>query len=108
VALLFGKRCPAPEERCAWQELLQGLLESLGKLEQEDTEAAEVFELRFFGGRCLVLGSISGELNMSDAKGDLLPFSEVASILGIPRSTAFAHWSRAVGKLQAELHSFAP
>jgi RNA polymerase sigma factor (TIGR02999 family) len=105
---LPDKRCPAPDAHYAWQEMLQSLLEALGKLEQEDAVAAQVFELRFFGGRCLVLGATPGEWNMPDAKADLLPFSEVAKTLGIPRSSAFAHWSRAVDRLKAELRGFAP
>jgi RNA polymerase sigma factor (TIGR02999 family) len=105
---LPDSRCAAPEERLEREEVLLRLLEALGKLEEEDAEAAEVFELRYFGGRCLVLEAMSGELHLPDAMGHLLPFREVATILSIPRSTAFAHWSRAVDRLQVELHPFAP
>jgi RNA polymerase sigma factor (TIGR02999 family) len=101
-------RHPAPEERLQGQEILRGLLEALGRLEKEDADAAAVFELRFFGGRCLLLGTTPGEFDVPEPGRELLPFSEVAAFLGIPRSTAFAHWLRAVDRLQAELHAFAP
>jgi RNA polymerase sigma factor (TIGR02999 family) len=107
-ARLIEDRCPAPVERLQEQEMLQALLEALGRLEQEDADAAAVFELRFFGGHCLVLGATPGEFAIPDPGKELLPFREVAALLGIPRATAFAHWSRAVQRLQAELHGFAP
>lgn len=105
---LPDSRCTAPEKELGWQEMLQGLLEALGRLEEEDADAAGVFELRFFGGRCLALGATSGEFPLPDPAQDLLPFTKVAALLGIPRSTAFAHWSRAVDRLQTELQPFAP
>jgi RNA polymerase sigma factor (TIGR02999 family) len=107
-ARLADGRCPAPAERLQGEEMLQSLLEALGKLEQEDADAAAAFELRFFGGRCLVLGAPPGEFAIPDPGRELLPFREVGALLGIPRATAFAHWNRAVQRLQAELHAFAP
>jgi RNA polymerase sigma factor (TIGR02999 family) len=101
-------RCAAPEDQLEREEVLLRLLEALGKLEEEDAEAAEVFELRYFGGRCLALEPTSGEVQLPDAMANLLPFREVATILSIPRSTVFAHWSRAVERLQVELQPFAP
>jgi len=105
---LLDGRCAAPDKRLHWQEMLHGLLEALDKLELEDPDAVAVFELRFFGGGGLVLGDTPGEFDVPDPVRDLLPFTEVAAILGIPRATAFAHWSRAVKRLRAELHAFAP
>lgn len=101
-------RCAAPDERLHWQEMLQHLLAALDKLEQEDPDAAAVFELRFFGGCCLALGATPDEFDVPDPMRDLLPFTQVADILGIPRATAFAHWSRAVKRLRVELQGFAP
>jgi RNA polymerase sigma factor (TIGR02999 family) len=107
-ARLADDRCPAPAQRLQGEEMWQALLEALGKLEQEDADAAAAFELRYFGGRCLVQGATPGEFAFPDPGGELLPFREVAALLGIPRATAFAHWSRAVQWLQAELHDYAP
>ena len=101
-------RCHAPAARLEWQEMLKRLLEVQTLLEQEDGDAAAVFELRFFGGRCLALGATPGEFALADPGLQLLPFGEVATLLSIPRSTAFAHWLRAVERLQAELQPFAP
>src|SRR5262249_13876221 len=107
-ARLADGRCPAPAERLQGQAMLQGLLDALGKLEPEQADAAAVFELRFFRRRCLALGAAPGEFDIPEAGGELLAFREVAALLGIPRATAFAQWSRAVQRLQAELHDFAP
>jgi RNA polymerase sigma factor (TIGR02999 family) len=107
-ARLADGRRPAPAERLQGEEMLEALLEALGKLEQEDADAAAAFELRYFGGRCLIQGATPGEFAIPDPGGELLPFREVAALLGIPRATAFARWSRAVQRLQAELHDFAP
>jgi RNA polymerase sigma factor (TIGR02999 family) len=101
-------RGTSPEEQLQRQELFLALLEALGRLEEEDADAAAVFELRFFGGRCLLMHSTPGELHVPEPGADLLPFTEVAAVFGIPRATAFAQWSRAVEKLQVELKPFAP
>jgi RNA polymerase sigma factor (TIGR02999 family) len=99
---------PPPGQALEWQELLLALLEALGKLEEEDAEAAAVFELRFFGRQGLVVGLMPGEFRLTQPGRELLPFREVASVFGIPRATAFAQWSRAVQKLQVQLQAFAP
>jgi RNA polymerase sigma factor (sigma-70 family) len=96
------------ETRLHRQELFQRLLEALGKLEQEDADAATVFELRFFGGRCLILAGAAGNFEVPEPANELLPFTEVGAILDIPRSTAHARWLRAVTRLQIDLHAFAP
>ena len=101
-------RGAATGDRLQWEETMHALLEALARLEQDDPDAAAVFELRFFGGRCLVFGSAPGEFALPEPARDLLPFREAAEILGIPRATAFAHWTRAVGWFQAELRGFAP
>jgi RNA polymerase sigma factor (TIGR02999 family) len=99
---------PPPGALLEQQELLLALLEALVRLEEEDPDAAAVFELRFFGGRGLVLGPGPDEARLPAPREALLPFGEVAVVFGIPRATAFAQWSRAVEKLQAELRAFAP
>jgi len=107
-AQVHDRRVQPPDKRLQQQEMFQRLLEALGNLEQEDAEAATVFELRFFGGRCLVFGSSPGEWEIPEPGQELLPFTEVAAILDIPRSTAHARWLRAVTQLQTDLHAFAP
>jgi RNA polymerase sigma factor (TIGR02999 family) len=105
---LSDARARTPEDRLQQQELFLALLEALGRLEEDDPDAAGVFELRFFGGRGLVAGPTPGEFQLPQPGTELLPFGEVAGVFGIPRATAFARWSRAVEKLQAELKAFAP
>jgi RNA polymerase sigma factor (TIGR02999 family) len=105
---LGDDRAESPEDQIQRQELFLALLDALGRLEEEDADAAAVFELRFFGGRGVLLGPRPGESDLPEPGADLLPFSEVAAVFGIPRATAFAQWSRAVEKLQAELKPFAP
>lgn len=107
-AQLRDARCAAPDERLHWYEMLHRLLETLDKLEQENAVAVAVFEWRAFGGRCLVLDATPGGFTIPDPVTDLLPFTKVAAILKIPRSTAFAQWSWVVERLQSELHAFAP
>src|SRR5262249_4167851 len=80
-AQLLDGRAQPPDQQLQQQELFQRLLEALGKLEQEDAEAAAVFELRFFGGRCLVLGAAPGEWEVHEPGRELLPFTEVGAIL---------------------------
>lgn len=105
---LIDGRSVAPADRLQGQEMLHHLLEALDALERENPDATAVFELRVFGGRCLVLGPAAGEFTVPDPAAKLLPFAEVATILKMPRSTAFAHWSWAVTRLQSEMHAFAP
>lgn len=96
-----------PAAQCQRRHLQQSLLEALDRLEREDADTAAVFELRVFGGRCLDLGSVDGGLIL-DPLGDLLSFREVADLLGMPRSTVFHLWTKAVRRLQHELRTFAP
>jgi RNA polymerase sigma factor (TIGR02999 family) len=61
--------------------------ESLGRLAREDPEAAELVKLRYFTG---------------------LSVAEAAESLGIPRSTAYEHWTYARAWLRAAVYGEGP
>jgi RNA polymerase sigma factor (TIGR02999 family) len=67
--------------RSSDEELL-AIHDALDKLGGEDRQAAQLVELRYFGG---------------------LSVEEAAGVMGIPRSTAYAHWAHARASLRVLL-----
>jgi RNA polymerase sigma factor (TIGR02999 family) len=104
-AVRLGDAVPAdsrqrpPEERLQEQELLLRLHAALDDLAREDPRAAEVAELRLFGG--------SGPRRPGEPpaaqEGDLMPMRAVVEVLGHSPATAYRAWQRACDFLQARL-----
>jgi RNA polymerase sigma factor (TIGR02999 family) len=79
------QRVPLEEAQPARQDEAAALLaidEALDRLAAEDPEAAQLVQLRFFAG---------------------LSVEEAAEALGLPRSTAYVHWSYAKASLRVLL-----
>jgi hypothetical protein len=81
---------------------LLALDRALDRLHQHDQEAAELFELYYFGGLRLSLGATAEEwvIHIPDKRP---PVEELAAALGIGRATAFRILDRAKKFLKREL-----
>jgi RNA polymerase sigma factor (TIGR02999 family) len=93
---------PPPDDRLQRAERLLALDRALERLREHDVEAAELFELCYFGALRLSLGERSEEwhLHVPDKKQAV---EEVAAALGLRRSTAYRILARARKFLRREL-----
>lgn len=97
-----------PLEELERAERFLALHDALERLDQSDPGAAEVCRLRCFGKLLpLLLGDEQPGERPSPA-GQELTLQETADQLGVPLSTAYSRWKRAVLFLSRELRGFAP
>jgi RNA polymerase sigma-70 factor, ECF subfamily len=91
-----------PDERLQRAERLLALDRALDRLRAQDEEAADLFELHYFGGLRLTLGATPEEwlLEVPDRRP---PLEETAAALGLKRATAYRLIHRAKQFLQGEL-----
>jgi RNA polymerase sigma factor (TIGR02999 family) len=102
LANLPGAETPGPDEHLQRAERLLALDRALDLLHEKDPEAAEVFELHYFGGLRLSLGETPEEwvIHIPDKRPSV---EELAATLGIGRATAFRILDRAKKFLTREL-----
>jgi RNA polymerase sigma factor (TIGR02999 family) len=91
-----------PDKHLRQAERLLALDSALNRLREQDEEAADLFELYFFGGLRLSLGATPEEwiVHVSDNKASL---EEIAAAIGISRAKAYRIMHRAKTFLQREL-----
>jgi len=95
----------APDE---WTQRLEVILQQVGAimaLKKENPEASKVYRMREFGEAEAPITQ-GGLRLILDYQGKVMELSEVASQLGIARSTAYLRWDEAIQFLNAQMRKY--
>lgn len=108
---------PPPGDGLHYEEMVLALNDALDGLAKADPEAAQLFQVRYFGRQVVRLAGGRGEetrehdaaaLLAAPARERLMTLEEVAGVFGVSVATAFRVWKRATEWLGERLAGFHP